>query len=243
MTVGVNVLDAALDNAILENSIFSNSGLGIAVDNSSPQAAPVLSGAITSGSQTAITGTLTGAPNTTFRIELFSNPAGTSQGQTYLGFVDVTTNGSGSGSFSYSPASPVAPGLNITATATDPSGNTSEFSTAVTVQSNVTGDLSVTYGGFVYNRTTREFTQTLTIKNISGAAITGPIELVLLNLKNATLANETGTFEGNPYITILSSGSLGVGQSLTISLTFVDPTLAAITYTPEFLAGPLPDFD
>jgi parallel beta-helix repeat protein len=108
---------------------------------------------------------------------------------------------------------------------------------------NLTADLSVTYGGFVYNRTTRQFTQTLTIRNTTGAAIIGPIELVLLNLKNATLANETGTYEGNPYITILSSGSLGAGQSLTITLTFVDPTLAPITYTSEFLAGPLPDFD
>ena len=97
--------------------------------------------------------------------------------------------------------------------------------------------------GFVYNRTTRQFTQTLTITNISGAAITGPIELVLLNLKNATLVNQSGTYQGNPYITILSSGSLGVGQSLTITLVFTDPTLATITYTPEFLVGPIPSDD
>ena len=133
VTVGLNVLDAALDNAVLENSIFSNSGLGINVDNTAPQAAPVLTSAVSGGSQTTITGTVTGAPNTIFRIEFFSNPAGTSQGETYLGFLDVTTNGSGSSSFSFAPASPVAPGLNITATATDPNGNTSEFSAAATV--------------------------------------------------------------------------------------------------------------
>ncbi len=105
---------------------------------------------------------------------------------------------------------------------------------------NVTDDLSVTLGGFVYNRTTRQFSQTLTIKNISGTAIVGPIELLLLNLKNGTLVNSSGTYQGSQYITILSSGSLGVGQSLTITLTFVDPTLAAISYTPEFLSGPIP---
>ena len=49
--------------------------------------------------------------------------------------------------------------------------------------------------------------------------------------------------QGSPYITVLSSGSLGVGQSLTITLVFTGPTLAAIGYTPEFLAGPIPDFD
>ncbi len=106
--------------------------------------------------------------------------------------------------------------------------------------SNLIDGLSVKYGGFVYNRAKRQFTQTLTITNISGAAIMGPINLVLLNLENATLANETGTDQGNPYIAILSSGSLGAGQSLTVTLTFVDPTLAPISFTPEFLAGPIP---
>jgi hypothetical protein len=246
VTVGLIVLDAALDNAVLENSIFSNSGLGIDVDNTAPQAAPVLTSAISGGPQTTITGTVTGAPNTIFRIEFFSNPAGTSQGETYLGFLDVMTNGSGSASFSFSPASAVATGLNITATATDPDGNTSEFSAPATVRSgpiNVTSDVSVKPGGFVYNRTTRQFTQTLTITNTSGAAIAGPIELVLLNLKNATLVNQTGVTQGNPYITVLSSGSLGIGQSLTITLVFADPTLATITYTPEFLSGPIPPGD
>ena len=140
----------------------------------------------------------------------------------------------------------MAVGLNITATATDPNSNTSEFSMPVAVQPaivNVTGDLSVKYGGFVYNRTTRQFTQTLTITNISGSAITGPIELVLLNLENATLVNRSGTYQGSPYITVLSTGSLGIGQSVTITLVFTDPTLATISYTPEFLAGPIPPDD
>ena len=178
VTVGLDVLDAAIENAILENAIFSNDGLGIDVDNSAPQAAPVLTSVINNGSQTTIAGTVTGAPNTCFRIEFFSNPAGTSQGKTYLGFFDVMTNGMGSAPFSFSPTSPVAAGLNVTATATDANGNTSEFSAAVTVQTNVTSDLSVKFGGFVYNRTTRQFSQTLTITNISGVPISGPIELV-----------------------------------------------------------------
>jgi hypothetical protein len=105
---------------------------------------------------------------------------------------------------------------------------------------NVTSDLAVTYGGFVYNRTTRHFTQTLTIQNISGAAIAAPIELGLLDLQNATLVNQSGTYQGNPYITILSSGSLAAGQILTFSLIFADSTFAPITYTAEFLSGPIP---
>jgi fibronectin-binding autotransporter adhesin len=102
---------------------------------------------------------------------------------------------------------------------------------------NVTSDLSVKLGGFVYNRTTRQFSQTVTIKNTSGAAIVGPISLLFLNLENATPVGQTGTYQGSPYITVLSSGSLGVGQSLTFTLVFVDPTLAAISYTSEFFSG------
>jgi parallel beta-helix repeat protein len=241
--VGDDVHDAALKNAILENSIVSNTDLGIDIDNSAPQAAPVLGIALSSSSQTSITGTVTGAHNTTLRVEFFSNPAGTGQGKTYLGFLNVTTSGSGVGSFTFTPASVVAVGLNITATATDPHGNTSEFSAPDNVQAapvNVNADLSVTPGGFVYNRTTREFCQTITIKNTSGAPIPGPIELELVNLRNATLVNSSGTYQGNPYITILSSGSFGIGQSLTFTLYFSDPTLATISYTSEFLAGPIP---
>ncbi len=105
---------------------------------------------------------------------------------------------------------------------------------------NVTDDLSVKSGGFVYNRAKRQFTQVLTVTNISDSAINGPIELVLVNLKNATLANQSGVTQGSPYITVIGSGSLGVGHSETIMLVFADPTLATITYTPEFLAGPIP---
>ena len=115
--------------------------------------------------------------------------------------------------------------------------------TQVVTQTISTNSIKVSLGGLVYNRTTRQFTQTLTITNISGAAIAGPIELVLLNLNNATLVNQTGVTQGSPYITVLSSGSLGVGQSVTIALVFADPTLATITYTPEFLAGPIPPGD
>ena len=199
--------------------------------------------ALNGTNQTSITGTVTGSGNATLRVEFFSNPAGTSQGETYLGFVVVTTNGSGAGSFTFSPTSVVAVGLDITATATDSSGNTSEFAAPETVQAapvNLTGDVSVKTGGFTYNRTTHEFTQTDSITNTSGAPIPGPIELELVNLKNGVLVNESGTYQGDRYITVLPSGSLGVGQSVNITLIFTDPTLAEITYTPVFFAGPLP---
>src|SRR5262249_3832877 len=66
--VGLGANDASLDNRILENSIFSNAGLGIDVNNSAPQAAPALALAMNSGSQTTITGTITSARSDTFLV-------------------------------------------------------------------------------------------------------------------------------------------------------------------------------
>ena len=243
VVIGQNVSDKASDNAIEENSIFANGGLGIDIKIAGSQASPLMTGAVTLGSQTTITGTAFGAPKKSYRIEFFSNPAGTGQGKTYLGFVEVATSASGSGSFTFTPTSALSQGVNITATATDSAGNTSEFSLPVTVQLNVTSKISVKSGGLVYNRTTRQFSQTLTITNVGGTAIVGPIELVLQNLNNGSLVNASGTSQGSPYITDLSSGTMGAGQTLTITLIFADPTLASITYAPEFLAGSMPEFD
>ena len=134
-------------NPISRNSIFSNGGLGIDLGNNgvTPNDAgdpdtgpnnlqnyPALTAVVYDGSSARISGTLNSTANTAFRVEFFSNtayePSCYGQGRTYLGFTTVTTNGSGSGSIT-SFTVPVPGGQSaITATATDPSGNTSEFS-------------------------------------------------------------------------------------------------------------------
>ncbi len=81
VSVELNVVSPNIDTAILGNAIFSNGDLGISVDTTAPQAAPIVTSAITNGLQTTITGTVTGAANSTFRVELFSNPAGTTRGR------------------------------------------------------------------------------------------------------------------------------------------------------------------
>jgi hypothetical protein len=69
-------------------------------------------------------------------IELFANtaldPTGSGEGETYLGMVAVTTDASGNGSFTYSHTGNLA-GKFISSTATDPDGNTSEFSLGIAV--------------------------------------------------------------------------------------------------------------
>ena len=139
--------DADANNAILSNSIFANSKLGIdlgddGVTLNTPggphtgpnllQNFPVITSVAFSPNGTMIAGTLNSTPSTTFTIQLFASatadPSGFGQGQTYLGQTTVTTDGSGNGTFSATVAAVPGGQAVITTTATDPNGNTSEFS-------------------------------------------------------------------------------------------------------------------
>jgi len=112
-------------------------GHGAPNDPNNFQNFPVLTSATSNGGVTNITGTLSSAPNSTFRIELFASdpdplnlPA---EGQQFLGFANVNTDANGDGSFNASLNVPISNGRIITATATDAVGNTSEFSAGLVV--------------------------------------------------------------------------------------------------------------
>src|SRR5207245_3395813 len=98
---------------------------------------PDLTSASTGVANTIIAGTLNSTANTTFRIEFFANdtadPSNHGEGQTFLGFTNVTTDAGGRASFNVNLAN--AGGPVIAATATDPAGNTSEFSQDFTAAS------------------------------------------------------------------------------------------------------------
>ena len=74
----------------------------------------------------------------TFTIQLFSStkpdPSGFGEGETFMGEIEVRTNIKGARSFTFQPDQPVSDGTFVTATATDASGNTSEFSQAKRVE-------------------------------------------------------------------------------------------------------------
>ena len=158
-----NSISRSTGNAILGNVISSNAKLGIDLssgfggdDGVTPnddgdadsgannfQNYPVL----TAASGNTITGTLNSTASTTFRIEFFANDAadssGNGEGQTFLGFVNTTTGANGNTpTFNFTAPSNLS-GKFISATATDPGGNTSEFSQTIAVQAPAQPSISI----------------------------------------------------------------------------------------------------
>ncbi len=157
------VVVSGTENKISRNSIYKNGGLGIALGSgivqndagdkdtgpNNLQNYPVIS--LASADLQAVQGTLNSQPNTQYTLEFFGNyspdPSGYGEGRIYLGTSTVTTDANGNADFTVSLA--VSPGETITATATDPLGNTSEFS-----QDKSTEVLTKNFGNhFVVNTT------------------------------------------------------------------------------------------
>jgi hypothetical protein len=99
---------------------------------------PVLTAASSSGSSTTVSGTLTSAQTADYVLEFFANTAcddsGNGEARTPLGTATVTTNADGSASFDATLETGAAAGSEITATATDANGDTSELSECVALE-------------------------------------------------------------------------------------------------------------
>jgi hypothetical protein len=136
---------------VLGNSIFANAGLGIAfvlpalgpilttndlcdADNGPNrlQNFPVLTNVSVDLGGVTIQGFLASAPHKTYRLEFFANttrdPTGFGEGETFIGATDVSTGAECGTGFSVTLSASVPCRFLATATATDPEGNTSEFS-------------------------------------------------------------------------------------------------------------------
>jgi hypothetical protein len=135
------LVDTGTGNAIQENSIFENGNLGIELANggNNTQPFPVLTAVSSDGSSTTIEGTLMSAPDTTFTVEFYANdvcnPSGYGEGQIFLGPAPVTTDDTGMATFTITLSASVETGQFVSATATDPAGNTSAFAACLQLPS------------------------------------------------------------------------------------------------------------
>ena len=139
-------------NAILGNSIFANGRRGIDLEepggvvgvtpndpddvdtglSNDGQNFPFILRAVGAAKAITIDGSLNSTPSTTFRLEFFANPhcdnSGHGEGRDFLGGTEVTTNSGGDVVFSVTFLEAVPAGQDVTATATSPGDDTSEFS-------------------------------------------------------------------------------------------------------------------
>jgi parallel beta-helix repeat protein len=153
---GIWMSGTSVRNLVSRNSIYNSGQLGIELANYPPdgptpndpgdadtgpnllQNYPVLTHVSAAGGAT-ITGSLSSTPNGTYTLEFFMNPSchskGYGEGKTFIGSLNVTTDGSGAVSFNANfPAAVVSSGMAITATATDQYNDTSEFSPCAVVE-------------------------------------------------------------------------------------------------------------
>jgi len=146
------VLVGGTRNTMRGNSIHDNNALGISLGGlttplpddpgdadgfliNGGQNYPIIASATQVGSDLHILGTLNSHASTTFDLDFYSNPACSrfpfdyNQGDTWIGATQVTTDASNIATIDVTlPGVEVEPGARISATATDPNGNTSEFS-------------------------------------------------------------------------------------------------------------------
>ncbi len=237
VVVGTSASDLSTGNPITDNRIFANTGQAIdlgddgVTDNASAtrqgpnnlQNFPILF--LTPDGQ--IEGWLGGSTSdTTFRIDFFASaalgPGGSGDAQDDLGSIEVTTDAAGGVSFAVPFTAP--DGLPIlTATATDPDGNTSEVSA---IRQGVF-DVPTEYVRFTAG-------QAFHFSAASGDAIAlddpdvGPFDLTW----SLTLSVTTGTLTLSSTAGLTGSGNGTNSLSYSGLLSALDAALAGMTFRP-----------
>ncbi|WP_445311647.1 DUF4347 domain-containing protein, partial [Microcoleus vaginatus] len=204
-------INAPGSHTIQGNSIFNNQRLGIDLigntgitpndlgdadtGSNNLQNYPVL----TSVSGNTVSGILNSTPNANFRVEFFANtsydPAGAGQGETFIGFQDVTTDSAGNANINFA-YTPVAGKPVLAATATNTTtGDTSEFSlrnqapvntvpgrtTTTTTNPN---NITINSGDLVYNVLATPYPSEINVSDV-----TGNVDSVTATLNNVQTFN------------------------------------------------------
>ena len=211
--IGAAVVDGT-NNSIRGNSIHDNGGLGIDLNaDGQPnfndagdsddganhlQNFPIIQSVAhlgPSGGSTEVAGKFNSTPSTTFDLDFYANSSCSSfpreflEGETYLGSTQVTTNGSGDATFDVILPVMTDPGARISATATDPTGNTSEFSQRIVFSINPTsGDAA---GGTPISVIGTDFTDPTTMTIGGVATAVGFVDDHTLNTTSPALSPGT----------------------------------------------------
>jgi hypothetical protein len=129
-SLGINLLDDGA-STVAPNDACDADGGGNGLANY-----PVLTSVTLGTTNITVSGTHNTTASTRFRLEFFASPAAENaanrSGQVFLGYDTVTTDGTCNVSFTLTIPNTAPAGYVITATSTDPSGNTSPFSNGVT---------------------------------------------------------------------------------------------------------------
>jgi len=98
--------------------------------------------------------------------------------------------------------------------------------------------VKLTQQGATLNRVTGKYVGSVTVTNLTGDTLSGPLQLKLDGLTSGvTLDNASGTSAGYPYVTL--AGALAPGASVSVPLTFSNLARSVIAYTPMFFRGSL----
>jgi len=214
-------------NVIRGNRIFSNGVLGIDLDanqvtlndpgdgdagsNGLQNYPDIIT--VTTGASTTIQGTFNSTANRVFNVDFYVNsacdPSGFGQGASLIGSSIVTTDASGNSSFNVQLPVSVSAGSIVTATATDPDGNTSEFSLCHFV--NAPGSVQFVSG--VQSAFEQDGVATITVSRTFGSVDSGSV--------NFTATGGTAT-AGSDFTA--TSGTLTFGPGETVKM-FTVPIL------------------
>jgi uncharacterized protein len=160
-----------------------------------------------------------------------------------LSFAVTTPPAQGSAAFSsgvgtYTPNANASGADSFLYTVTDNTGLTANATVTFNVAADVTSQVKVTANTLLWNRATKVFTGTVTVKNTGATAIGGPVELVFNGLPaGITLANKTGVApNGSPYLKVSDAG-IAAGASVTVSVQFASPNSTLVSYGVKLYSG------
>jgi hypothetical protein len=217
---------------------------------------PVLTAA-QAGSMPLVSGTLNGQADTTFTVDVYADPTVDAsdlfqgqyygEGQYYLGSTTVTTDGSGNVTFAAAfsaanlPGGALPAGWYVSATATDPGGNSSEFGADIQATNSNPLQPALTAGGTVTVQTTAsgQAPVILAAANALNPATT-PAATVLLELNGQTVQEAVADVPPQLTLTMVSGTFVGGSPALAVQSGQVivqSSTFSNATNTPTILVS------